>query len=277
MNSENTLLCVFSYNRGDALKTCIESMTRMCGAFDAILIDDNSTDPKTVGYIEQYRPSFKNVFTNTSPKIGKRHGNLYDNIQMSYEYAHDNGYQYVFFVQDDMQFVRPMDTNICNEYSLLFDSSDKVIQVDPRFVRRNMGYEILVDLKAYRHSDKTSYADVGITDVSRLKAMNWTFREGERANKTLLTELGCKRLFPYTPIMMHVPFPQIYRRGRKRFDPLLLNRGRYGFEYMSEADIAKMDGRPIETVPYFREFLRPSNMKLARFFYDRRADGKIFA
>ncbi|MGH6762487.1 MAG: glycosyltransferase family A protein [Phyllobacterium sp.] len=277
MNSENTLLCVFSYNMGDALKNCIESMMKMCGAFDAILIDDDSTDPKTIGHIEDYRSAFIDVFTNTSPKIGKRHGNLYDNIQMSYEYALNNGYEYVFFIQDDMQFVRPMDEHICKEYALLFDSSDKVIQVDPRFLRNRSGYEILGDIKAYRYDSETSYADVGITHVGRLKAINWAFGEGERANKERLSRLGYMRLFPHSPIIMHVPFPQVFRNGRKRFDPFLLNRGTYGFEYMSGPEIEKMDRRPVEDIPYFRDFLRPRNMKLARLLYDRRADGKIFA
>ena len=75
---------------------------------------------------------------------------------------------------------------------------------------------------------------------------------------------------------MHVPFPRVYRGGRGRFRVFPFNRGKYGFEYMTEQEMADMDARPVEQVPFFRAFLRPYNMRLSRILYWLRKDNKIF-
>lgn len=275
LTPKNTLICIFSYNMGATLERCIQSTIKMCAGFEMILIDDASEDPRTVELLKTQRHLFREVIVSREPKLGKRHGNLYLNIQKACAYATQSGFKFLMMIQDDMQFVRPFDENIGKQYGDLFNSGDKVLQVDPRFLRRGE-YEVLKERHAYRYDTRTSYADVGIVHLGRLNGIKWQFLEGERANKQALTDLGYERLFPFTPITMHVPFPRVYRGGRGRFRVFPFNRGKYGFAYMTEQEMADMDARPVEQVPFFRAFLRPYNMRLSRLLYWYRKDNKIF-
>jgi len=260
---------------GATLDRCIQSTLKMCAGFEVILIDDASEDPRTVELLETKRELFREVIVSKEPKLGKRHGNLYLNIQKACAYATEAGFEFLMMIQDDMQFVRPFDDRIGRQYGDLFDSGPKVLQVDPRFLRRG-NYEVLKERRAYRYGPRTSYADVGIVHLGRFNDLKWEFLEGERTNKERLADLGYERLFPFAPIAMHVPFPRVYRGGRGRFRVFPFNRGKYGFDYMTEQEIAKMDARPVDEIPLFRVFLRPQNMRLSRLFYHLRKDNKVF-
>ncbi len=270
LTSKNVLLCIFSYNMGTTLERCILSTFKMCPGFDVALIDDQSEDDVTKAVIEKYRPRMKLCVTSTEDKQGRRHGNLYGNIQRMCRYAQDEGYEFIFLIQDDMQFVRPFDDAILKQYGELFASDDKVLQVDPRFLRKGYAYDILEDVKAYRFPDgdpRRSYADVGILRLSTLKKLDWTFRESEAENKKVLADLGYVRLFPFSPIVMHVPFPRTYRAGKLKTSLFPMRRGEYEFHEMTPREQERMDRRKLQEIPYFRRFLRPRNMLLARLVY----------
>ncbi|BCJ91162.1 hypothetical protein IZ6_18970 [Terrihabitans soli] len=275
IDPSNTLLCIFSYNMGPALRTCLQSIRDMCAGFSVVVIDDDSRDAETLKVISEYEDMFVEVFRSTDHKQGRRHGNLYVNIQRMYEYAHTAGWTYLFMIQDDMQFVRPFSNDIRKQYSRLFEDNPSLIQIDPRFLRRGGNYEVLPEQRAYRYNATTSYADAGITNIERLKALKWSFQEGERNNARALTALGCQRVFPFSTIMAQVPFPTVFRRGKRKRSLILLHRGHYRFQYMTEAEIAVMDSRPAEERPYFRTFLKPANMRLSRIVYALRKDSKI--
>jgi len=260
---------------GATLERCIQSTLKMCVGFEVILIDDASENPRTVELLKTKRELLREVIISKEPKLGKRHGNLYLNIQKACAYATEAGFEFLMMIQDDMQFVRPFDDSIGRQYGDLFNSGEKVLQVDPRFLRRG-DYEVLRERRAYRYGPRTSYADVGIVHLARFNDLKWQFLEGERANKERLADLGYERLFPFAPIAMHVPFPRVYRGGRGRFRVFPFNRGKYGFDYMTEQEITRMDARPVEEIPFFRAFLRPQNMLLSRLFYQLRKDNKVF-
>ncbi|GEO83888.1 MULTISPECIES: glycosyltransferase [Alphaproteobacteria] len=270
LTSKNVLLCIFSYNMGTALERCIQSTFKMCPGFDVAVIDDQSEDPVTRAIIEKYRPRLKLCVASTEDKEGRRHGNLYRNIQRMCGYAQDEGYEFIFLIQDDMQFVRPFDEPMQKQYGQLFASDDKVLQVDPRFLRKGYPYEILEKVRAYRFPDgdnRRSYADVGILRLSTLKGLGWVFRESESANKKDLAQLGYVRLFPFSPVVMHVPFPKTYRSGRRKRSLLPLRRGAYEFHEMTDREQEEMDRRDLHDIPYFRRYLRTKGMLLARLVY----------
>jgi hypothetical protein len=273
---ENTLICIFSFNMGMTLQRCLTSLNDMCPGFPVAICDDDSADPETLAVLEKNRPILYAVMSNTSPKEGRRHGNLYRNIQMMMDFAFDRGFAYLFMLQDDMQMVRPFSTDIRRQYSEIF--ADKtVVQIDPRFLRFAISYEVEPGMRGYRHGPDTSYADVGIVDLAKLRNIGWRMVEGERLNQQGLAAHGMKRILPFTPIAMHVPFPKLYRAGKRRIRLFPFNRGKYCFHYMSEAEITAMDNRPIAQPPFFRTFLRPKNMRLSRILYElRRKETKFF-
>lgn len=286
LTPRNMLICVFSYNMGATLDRCLTSIAAMCPGFPVVLIDDQSEDPETRAAIERHRGNLQQVFHSTEVKNGKKHGNLYLNIQRMCAYALENGYQFLFMVQDDMQVVRPLSPEILDSYGRIFASDEMVLQVDPRFLRerrayrRNKGmYEIDRELGAYFFpvgDYRRSYADVGILRLSTIRDLNWTFVEGETTIKKQFSERGYKRAFPFAPITMHVPFPRTYRNGVRKTSILLRNRGTYSFQEMTAEEQAAMDRRPIEALPFFRDFLRPKNMRLSRLLYWIRRDPSVF-
>lgn len=276
MNKSEVLIAVFSFNMGSTLDNCLEYLDRFCVGCDAVLIDDASTDTLTLKAIEKWRSRLLEVIVNRTPKTGQKHGNLYANVSMMCDYARDRGYKYLFMVQDDMQFVRPLNDEILSQYQAIFDADDKVLQVDPRFLRRG-DYEVLPSIRAYKNLGPTSYADVGLLHLERLKQSGWVFAEGERVNRDGLRDLGYKRIFPFSPIVMHVPFPQLYRQGRRKSSFLLRNRGKYGWHPMSAKEIEAMDSREVGVFPTFRKFLRVRNMTLSRLAYWFRKDSRVLA
>lgn len=276
VDKSEILIAVFSFNMGSTLDNCLEYIDRFCPGFDAVLIDDASTDALTLKAIEKWRPRLLDVIVNRSPKTGQKHGNLYANISTICAYARDRGYRYLFMVQDDMQFVRPLNERVLSEYQSIFDSSDKVLQVSTTFFRRGR-FEILPSIKAYRHFGLCSYADVGLLDLVRLNESTWQLKDGERVNDEGLHALGYRRILSFTPTVMHVPFPQIYRNGRLRRSLLLRNRGKYGWHSMTDDEIARMDGRDIDVLPTFRRFLRVRNMFAGRLVYWFRKDKRVLA
>lgn len=278
MNSKSTLIAVFSYNMGETLRNCLDSIRYHCPEFPVVLADDQSTDSTTLAVINQYRDILLDVYTSTNDKSNKRHGNLYSNINAMCKYGIENGYRYLFMVQDDMQFVRTLTSEICHQYSTLMNVHN-ILQVDPRFMRKAGAVEVLTDLNAYSFAQddyRRSYADVGILDLKKISHLNWSFLEGEQQNKKALSELGMLRVFPFTPIVMHVPFPKTYRKGKLHKPFSILRKGSYRFANMNQEEIAAMDSRSLATLPYFRDYLRPENLGFFKTYYNLVKDSRVF-
>lgn len=276
MRPSDVLLCVFSYNMGATLDNCLRYIAELAPGFDVVLMDDASTDPETLDVMNRHSRMFKDVFVNLDPKEGKRHGNLYRNIQHMCDYAAELGYRYVFLIQDDTQFVRPFSAAVLLEYQRIFEADAMLLQVDPRFLRFGRDFEVLREIGGYKNKGPTAYADVGIIDLQRLRASGWKLLEDERQNERGLAELGYKRVFPRTPVLMHVPFPPIYRKRKLKRPVLLWNRGRYGYHRMTDTQIAAMDSRDLEVLPFFRRYLTVRGMVLAKLVYHLRRDTRVF-
>ncbi|MEP9388929.1 glycosyltransferase [Mesorhizobium sp. KR9-304] len=274
MKQSDVLICVFSFNMGSTLDNCLSSTEALCGGIDVVIMDDNSVEPRTVKVIEKWKDRFK-VFVNTDPKEGRKHGNLYRNIQKMFDYARERGYRYLFMVQDDMQFVRPLTGEILAQYGRLFDADPKRLQVDPRFLKRGQRVEIVKD--GYVKNDRASYVDVGIVHLDRLTESGWQMVEGERQNKRALAAMGYIRVLARTPVLMHVPFPPRYRNGSLKRS-MLLRRGSYSYYPMTASQIEHMDSRDPSSLPTYRRFLSVRNMTpIGLLAYWFRKDLRIFA
>ena len=264
------------------LATCLQSVKDLCPELKMMIIDDASTDPRTRQIIDKYSSLFREILLQDPVEKVHTRGRLGVNIQLAYNYAVKNGYEYLFLVQDDMQFVRPLNDAVFAEYSAIFEKDSSVIQVDPRFLRR-VG-ELLVDPKvsAYTYcetDDRRSFADVGILSLQRLQELNWKFEKNERLNKEKAHSMGLRRIFPFTPTIMHLPYPKLFRKGEviRQFPWPLVKRGECAFEYMSAKDIARMDSRPIEFIPFARDILKTKGVGLAALHYRFGDEERVFS
>lgn len=276
ISKENTLIAVFSYNMGSLLDHCVRSIEKSCPGFEFKVFDDSSDERTTREVIASLQRRGVDVLVNRDPKGDRKHGNLYANIRRACKIAEDSGFRYLFMVQDDMQFLRPLSSEVLSQYSEYLSSNHYHLQVDPRFLMRRP-YEFLPETETFRHSGLMSYADVGILDLDKLKNSGWVLKDGERENARGLRELGYLRCFPRTPVMMHVPFPPRYRNGTLKSSLLVPFRGRYRFEPMNADEIRQMDRRPRNVAPVYRSLLRTSAMGIARIPYLILDDRKIFS
>lgn len=260
----------------------MESLISNIASPNIIIFDDASENPNVFAVIEKFNTHFERKFLLKEKEKTKTRGRLHQNIQNAYEYAIDKGYEYLFLVQEDMQFVRPFDEHVQVEYSNLFENDESIIQVDPRFLRRLGEICVRKDIRAYSFHDddfRRSYADAGILSIQRLSSINWQFESSERANKYKACKYGLKRIFPFTPIFMHIPYPSIYRKGRikMKFPSPLVKRGNVKYEPFTKTEIEKMDRREINVLPYSKNFLKPKNLGiLASIHYRFAPENKIF-
>jgi glycosyltransferase involved in cell wall biosynthesis len=281
LNASTLLICVFSYNRVRELDVCLRSIRDMCPGLDVVVVDDGSDLRGTLEVIERHRPTLKDVILYPQKRRKGPRGQLHRNIAAMDHYATERGYNYLFLVQDDMQFVRPLDERVRGEYERIFTSEPDAIQVDTRFLRHTGEIVVLPSTGAYRyadHDDRGSYSDVGITYLPRLHERGWFWLRGERPMKVAAHQRGLKRIFPFTPIMMHVPYPTIYRRREKlrRLEVFGFARGRYRSRYFSADEIERMDGRPLEELPYAKDLLTPIGAPFARLRYRLDEDSRIY-
>jgi hypothetical protein len=279
LHSGNTLLCVFSFNMGRTLDICLRSIARHCPDLPLAIADDASDDPETLRVLAAYKSRLRELYSSSTPKVRGAHGNLYANIERMCAVAVNDGFSYLFMIQDDMQIVRPFESRLRDDYYRLLQLDD-VLQVDPRFLRASGPVDILEDEHAYcfpPHDYRRSYADVGIIDLRKLTALKWRFLSNERENKKALSVLGYRRLFPFSPSIMHVPFPAVYRNRKRKRLHFPINRGAYHFHDLNPSEIEAMDRRDLKELPYFRAFLRPRNMMaLTRAYYARTRDAELF-
>jgi len=281
MKSNEIAVCIFSYNQGSGLRKCVNSFFDMAPDLDLYIFDDASDNQETLTVIEEAKNSISKIFYSeriTTHGEKKRHGNLYENMQSFYLYCIEKNYKYMFFVQDDMQLVRPIDSAILLEYGRIFDADDSILQIDPRFLRKEINPMINTKLGVYefaKEDHRGAYADVGIIKIAILKKLKWKFLDSEGENKAKLKNEGLRRVFPYTPVIMHLPFPKLYRRRKRKMS--LKNNGKPYYKYMDQKECNIMDTRGLDVIPYYKSFLITQNMNLyQKIIFHNRKDRRIF-
>lgn len=260
MPQASIFTAVFSYNRPEHLANCLQTLGDMYPDVDVVVYDDNSS---LEGVGETIRAF--GVESVVGSGGSGRHGGLYANMQMAYERACAEGYDFLLCLQDDMQVVRPIDAGLIEAMSKVFEDHPTVASLEPRFARgpKQAGY---VDPGPAPETAAPSafrdYLDVSVLHVKRLAEKNWTFDitrhmvvSGEQTLSLKASDLGLRRIRFESPFAMHLPFPHLYR-NRLRLPRLSGLRGRiYNFEYMSEAEIARMDARPAGELAHWRDYL----------------------
>jgi len=276
---DKILLVVTSYNRPLAFENCLKSLRKMAGHIDVLIIDDHSPKPEIAEIAAKSGYEFI-----LGPGGKGRHGGLYQNLQLGYETAIARGYDYMATVQDDMQMVRPFDAAILTEYAGVFARDPDIAMIDNRFSRSGFKATYSSEIGAYLYENSYTYSDVGFFNLPRLQAKNWSFVQfehqfvaGEKFLKQHAAEKKFKKVAAFTPVVMHVPLPQLIRNNIRipRFSRLF--RQLYTYDDMTPADIARMDNRDPSTPPNFREFLRFSNINaFDRWMLSGKQDSKIF-
>lgn len=189
MNSDLTTLevAIFSFNRGQYLRNCIESIERNMPAATYRVFDDNSDDPATCAYLQTLGPR---VVRNTE-KITGRHGGFYRNMQAALDHATSD---YLLLLQEDMQVVRQVTSEDIARIRIVFEHFERAALLSPVFLKgrkRDLferNYSPIAEVSAYVWREPSDnlvpacYTDVAIISPARMRAAGWHYQESELEN-----------------------------------------------------------------------------------------------
>lgn len=240
--SEQMMVAIFSHNRGEQLKITLESWRRYGSYFRLFVFDDHSTDDITINVLKDAE-SFAEIIRNNNEKKAER-GGLHRNMQKALLLAEGLGFRFILYTQDDVHVVRNIEEIDATHIYQAFDSIKGAVQASPRFVGEATfppnGDMFPVD-------PRNGMLDVGISDVSRLRAVNWQFSDSEMENSLRAYSSGLRRVFLPDPFLAHAPWPYTIRNGRRliltRICDKIVGAGNHQFLPMNTDTIEKLRSR----------------------------------
>ena len=164
------LVCVFTYNRPRSLLNLVRSTDAFFPWGDRLVVDDGSHEPaqaKALAAIEQ-RAGWR--VTRKPRASGGAHGGYPENLRWAIGHALHEGYDYIFSLEDDWQFLWQKD-DYPAFVERLFRACPDAIQLQPLFARRILDYsadEYLAPVEAYRTN--RGFSPVGVLSLARVRA-----------------------------------------------------------------------------------------------------------
>ncbi|RUO23450.1 hypothetical protein CWE08_02040 [Aliidiomarina iranensis] len=230
---------VFSFNRGQFLRNCIRSVQTHWPRVNITVVDDRSDDKETQAVLSELKAEGVQVLLAPEKSFTKRHGGLYNNMQLALEIATERSTEYALFLQDDMQVVRDIDEADTDYIPAFFNEYPQAAFLHPLFLkgarkRRDQAITYLSGkLPVYfrkKRENKTprgiSYSDCFIAHIPRLRQASWQFQGSEVSNARQAERLFGDMGFMLHPIAMYLPEVPVYRGKRKtRWVELAQERG----------------------------------------------------
>lgn len=259
---------VFSYNRCDFLKNCVESLLRNTKDCELVIIDDCSEDPETVRYLDAISTQYR-VLYSTKNQTCHINGGLHENMMMAFNDAKIDSVEYVFFVQDDMQVTRELSTRDFDNFEMFFSKNKKSMQLSLSFFKSHKRQEVMRNIYlddsgyAYFKTDgcpgTKSFSDTGVFKVDRFFNLYGHILKGEDENEKSAREKGLRMGVYVFPVVMWLPLPVAYRLKNKSL-PLLLfeklgNAGFYPYCDFNNSDLQSLLSRDLESAPFAEEYL----------------------
>lgn len=259
---------VFSFNRGPFLRHCVAAARTYAPGMPLSVVDDASDDPATVDVLRQLPPGVT-LLSGGASDAG-RHGGLYANMQRALDACRSD---FVLFLQDDMQIVRPLRDEDTDYIAGFFDRFPRAAFLNPVFLkgqraRRDQRVTRLApDFPVYfreqprkAHPRGLSYADAVIAHAGRLKAAGWQFSTDEVKNAWQAQRLFGPMGFMAHPFAMFLPQVPVYRGKRKTWAVSLAERlggvEPKGFLPLDGPALSAFLDRDLEELPVAERFLR---------------------
>lgn len=264
------LFCIFSFNRGQFLQNCVQSIERAAPHARIAVFDDNSYDELTRDVLQDI--SRRHAVLQPGNTSTHKLGGLYGNMQSALEHARDE--KLVCFIQDDMQVVRQISEQDVQDISNIFDADPAIAFIQPCFLKgcnrkRDAGtLQYDAGKKAYFRKDTSQsagrhFSAVLITRPSRLLEKNWVFARSEPENDLQARQLFGKMGHLYAPIAMWLPEVPAYRGKKKTFALRWAEKKRgvgfFPFDMLSDSQLAALMSRPADVLPVAEDFLRCAN------------------
>lgn len=267
---------VFSFNRGEFLRNCIESIEQCAPGSEIIIHDDESDDPQTRAVLEQIAK--KHAVVTAGANSGHKHGGLYANMQAALESAPAG--ELICFLQDDVQMVRNLDARDIRHLDACFHRDPALGFICPAFIRGisvtkegtdSFDYDSEKELFYWqdnRRSAGSYYSDIFVSKPERLRESGWHFRSGEPANQRQARERFGRMGYMRCPFLMWLPYGPAYRGKQKTLALKIAERTRscgfYPFRYLSDTQKAHLRENSPPELPVAENFLTPVQNGLSK-------------
>jgi hypothetical protein len=271
-------VAIFSYNRGDFLQNCADSVMRLMPAAQMQIYDDGSDDPATLAVLTR----FAGLVVPAPGGTRSKHGGLYGNMQAALEACST---RFLLFLQDDMQIVRPVTGGDAADICAIFDADPQRAFLSPTFVkgeRRDLARQLLAplpglpalgmtldappDLWAQRYA----YGDVAIADVGRLRRAKWRFAERENLSRAAAAARFSDMPFMMVPFAFFCPEVPVFRARHRGLAAAIARRvtgpGIKGFRDMTAPEVARLRAIPAGTLPVAEDYLTTTRPVVRRPF-----------
>ncbi len=257
-------IAVFSFNRGAWLENCVASVRRNVPLARLRVYDDNSDDPDTLTVLGR----LGDIVSRAGSAGQGRHGGLYVNMQRALDQAQGD---FLMFLQEDMQIVRPVGEDDIAGIARVFDSDPCMGFVAPIFMkgarmnryRRKLAPE--PDLRIYRPDPGAAapiaYFDTALAHVARLREAGWRFQPSEAQNVTQARRLFGPMPLLADPFSFFCPEVPIFRNRARtlaaRLAPRITGGGVKAFHDMGPEAARAFKARRLEVWPVAEDFLTP--------------------
>ncbi len=221
------LICIFSYNRAAYLQNLLESITRFYPDFDVAVFDDMSEDSATGKLLAALKQKGTRVITGDADTTKSKHGGLYTQMNEALNYAIEQGFDYAYFVQDDMQFLWRDETLEIRVKEVF--GYNECVMCNCNFLQKILKAGIeerLPWVKECAFSFKgNGVADTGIINLQKAKYIGLHFPcHSESGNGRYWHDRNYRLYWLPQPHLAWVPWPTTYRnKSKESRNPRFLN------------------------------------------------------
>jgi hypothetical protein len=269
-------VAVFSYSRGAYLEFCLASLARNLPQAQVVVYDDLSDDPATKAVLA----ALKVPLVQPSAVARAQHGGLYVNMARALAEVETD---YLLFLQDDMQIVRPVDDQDFADIAAIFDADPDCGLVSPLFMKAGIArklraqYQTAAGLAAYqtapdipRAEMRFAFADVCLAHVARLRAAGFAVLEGEGHNERQALEKFSQMPLMSAPFAFYCPEVPTFRNRKRPLSGQIARLRRrpegLGYHDMTAAEVAGFRARDPAIWPFAEDFLTPQNPQVRKPF-----------
>lgn len=292
------LISIINKNRSLFLTNLIESYEKnfKINYFEKkLLVLDSSDNNKQIEIVNKLVDKFQLILMRPSINLSDGYlGKLYHKMNMALKYAIKNEYDYIFFLQEDTQFVRKITKEDLKSIEQIFNSKN-IIHITTHFVK---AFDINVT-KHFKYQKKNNYylnkkssaSDIGIYDVQKIKKLKFSFLQSETLNDNFLLKCGYNSCLLFNPMVNYLPWPTSARRysGAKKNKLIVIIRlllimindlgtrsGFHPYEDMTDHEFKKMNSRNKYELPVGEFFLKTKTKTRKPWSFDRVWDFRKF-
>jgi hypothetical protein len=193
------------------------------------------------------------------------HGGLYENMDVAVDLAEGGSYDYVHFIQDDVQFMWH-DADLPAKVKRIFQIPGASMVETVFFwgiVRDRIAksLEFVPEANCY-HRKPHGLLDMGIMPVRLLQEQQFRFGNGiESTNSAWWRRRGFKAYRLHSPVMMYVPWPPNFRPNKGQRGDVVPPVNKYLLRPLSDAQIEKLTARPLAEIPFAEDYCFPWGWK----------------